>query len=75
MEQIKNYKEGFNRGYLQLKLKDANEAQKEIWSALGINNRTTFHFYKIGKVECKASQAEEVERVFKKYGITDIWGK
>jgi hypothetical protein len=75
MEQVKNYKDGFNKGYMQLKLKDKNEAKQEIWDALGINNRNSFYQYLYGKIECRASQAESVERIFSKYGIKDIWGE
>ena len=71
-----DYKAGFNAGYSQLQLKDSVAATDELWEALGINNRESFRFYRIGQIECKVSQAVAVEEVFRKYGITEnIWGK
>jgi transcriptional regulator with XRE-family HTH domain len=75
MERITNYKEGFCKGYGQLQIKDKDSAYKELWSALGVSSRTALSQYRRGKIEPKASQAEAVEKVFKKYGITEIWGK
>lgn len=72
----KNYKEGFNAGFVQLQVKDVKEATAELWEAIGINNRNSFSQYKNGEIEPKASQAVAIELVFKKYGITEnIWGK
>ena len=73
---IKDYKEGFNAGFMQLRQIDVEAATKELWQALGINNRNTFAAYKFGRIEPKASQAVAVELVFRKYGVTtNIWGK
>jgi len=70
------YKKGFNSGYMQLRLLDVEEATKNLWLALGINNRNSFADYRYGKKEPKASQAVAVELVFYKYSITNnIWGK
>lgn len=70
------YKEGFNAGYVQLQVKDLEAATKDLWTALGINNRNSFAHYKSGKIETKASQAVAVELTFRKYGVTrNIWGK
>jgi hypothetical protein len=74
-QQISIYKEGFSNGYGRLQIKDKESAYKELWAALEINNRVSFYQYRDGKIETKASQAEAVENVFKKYGITNIWGK
>ena len=72
----KNYKEGFNAGFMQLRQCDVKQATKELWEALGISNRESFRYYRDGKIEPKASQAAAVELVFAKYGITEnIWGK
>ncbi|MDR1459698.1 MAG: hypothetical protein LBI60_05745 [Bacteroidales bacterium] len=77
MENIekKPYKKGFNKGFLQVKLGDEETVKKEIEKALSAKNRNTFYVYKKGVVECKASQAVEIECIFRKYGITDVWGK
>ena len=70
-----DYKAGFLSGYNQLRVGDVQTATKELWAALGINNKVSFFKYRDGDIEPKASQAAAVEAVFHKYGITDIWGK
>ena len=76
MSETTIYKEGFNAGFMQLRQIDVEAATKELWQALGINNRNTFAAYKFGRIEPKASQAVAVELVFRKYGVTtNIWGK
>ena len=75
-ERNDNLQEGFNAGFMQLRQIDVEAATKELWQALGINNRNTFAAYKFGRIEPKASQAVAVELVFRKYGVTtNIWGK
>ena len=74
--EIMIYKEGFNSGFQQLRQMDVADATKELWEALGINNRESFRYYLTGKIEPKASQAVAVELVFNKYDITEnIWGR
>jgi hypothetical protein len=71
-----DYKDGFNAGFVQLQVKDTEAATTELWAALGINNRVSFGHYRYGRIEPKASQAADVEKVFHKYGVTqNIWGK
>jgi hypothetical protein len=71
----KNYKAGFSAGFAQLQLKYLPAAQKELYEILGIKNRNSFTQYKNGQNEVKASTAEEIEEMFKKYGVTEnIWG-
>jgi len=74
-DEITKYKEGFNAGWQQLRQKDVAECRKEICKVLGVNNRNSFIYYKNGNIEPKVSQAFEIEKIFKKYGITNIWGK
>nr|UVY30461.1 MAG: hypothetical protein [Bacteriophage sp.]UWD60322.1 MAG: hypothetical protein [Bacteriophage sp.]UWG16698.1 MAG: hypothetical protein [Bacteriophage sp.] len=51
------------------------EVVAELYKALGINNRNSFYAYRDGKIEPKVTQAEAVESVFNRYGITEnIWG-
>lgn len=76
MREIMIYKEGFRAGFQQLRQMDVEEATKELWEAIGINNRESFRYYLDGRIEPKASQAVAIELVFAKYGITEnIWGK
>lgn len=69
------YTAGFHKGWNQLRLMDTQQAQKELMDALGIKNKMSWNKYRNGQIEPKASQAAKVEEVFKKYGITNVWGK
>ena len=70
------YNDGFNAGFVQLRIKDKRAATTELWAALGINNRVSFSQYLYGQIEPKASQAAAIENVLAKYGVTkNIWGK
>lgn len=70
----KNYR-GFKRGIQQLKVGDYKAAIEELYKALGINNRTSFVAYRDGRTIPKATQAEAVESVFNRFGVTaNIWG-
>ena len=69
------YTAGFHKGWNQLRLKDVEPAKKELMQALGINNKMSWNKYRNGQIEPRASQAANVEAIFKKYGITNIWGK
>ena len=51
MSETTIYKEGFNAGFMQLRQIDVEAATKELWQALGINNRNTFAAYKFGRIE------------------------
>lgn len=76
MGEITTYKEGFNAGFEQLRQMDVKDATRDLWVALGINNRNTFREYRTGKKEPKAGQAVAVEFVFRRYGVSiNIWGK
>lgn len=49
MSETTIYKEGFNAGFMQLRQIDVEAATKELWQALGINNRNTFAAWKVGR--------------------------
>lgn len=65
----------FKKGYGQIQQKHLPEVRKDLMQALGVNNRVSLSRYKNGLTEPKLSQAEAVEQVFSRYGITDIWGE
>ena len=59
----------------QVKVGDYKEVVEELKKALGINNRNSFYAYRDGAIEPKVTQAEAVEGVFKRFGVTkNIWG-
>ena len=67
--------QGFRAGLNQVRVGDYGAVCKELMAALSINNRTSFAHYASGRQEMKITQAEAVEGVFIKYGITrNIWG-
>ena len=61
---------GFTKGLNQVKMGDYKAVVAELYRALGIN----FYAYRDGKIEPKVTQAEAVESVFNRFGITNIWG-
>ena len=65
----------FQRGFGQIQNKDLPAVRKELMKALGVTSRMSLNNYLNGKVIPKVPQAEAVETVFNRYGITDIWGE
>lgn len=72
----KQVKTGFEKGLNLVKFGDYKAVVAELYTALGISNRTSFAAYKRGAIELKVAQATAIEGVFAKYGIskTQIWG-
>jgi len=67
--------DGFRRGLNQVRIGDYTEVREELMAALGINNRNSLAAYASGRQEMKVTQAEAVEGVFNRYGVTsNIWG-
>lgn len=55
---------------------DYSEVREALMDALGIANRNSLAAYASGRQEMKVSQAEAVEAVFNRYGVThNIWGE
>lgn len=67
-------KSSFLKGYNQVQRKDMVAVRTEIMSVLNFKDRQAFYARLHGKVEPRVSEAEAIEAVFKKYGITEIWG-
>lgn len=67
---------GFEQGLNLVKFGDYKAVVAELYSVLGINNRTSFAAYKRGAIEPKVSQVAAIESVFAKYGVSkqQIWG-
>ncbi len=73
--QQKSKQQGFRSGLNQVKMGDYKKVVKELKKALGINNRNSFYAYRDGAIEPKVTQAEAVEGVFNRFGVTkNIWG-
>ena len=64
---------GFLKGLGQVQEKDSTNVRNELMAALGVASRMSLSNYSRGLIETKVSQANAVELVFNKYGITEIW--
>jgi len=73
MEQTNKY--SFKKGFGQVQNKDLPAIRIELMKALGVANRMSLSLYLNGKIEPKVGQADAVTKVFKKYGIIEIWGE
>ena len=66
---------GFRAGLSQIRIGEYDEVREALMGALGIANRNSLAAYASGRQEMKVSQAEAVESVFNRYGVTsNIWG-
>ena len=65
----------FKNGYGHVRNKDLPAVKSEIMTVLGIETRMAWSQRLNGKVEPKVTEAEAIEGVFKKYGVTKIWGE
>ena len=70
-----NENQGFGAGWQQLRLIDTKAVKQEIMQILGVTTEASFHNYKRGRLIPDRLEAEQIENVFRKYGITEIWGK
>lgn len=64
----------FQKGFSLVKQKDAANVRAEIMEALGITTRSSWGARLNGTVEPKVSEAQQIEAIFAKYGIKDVWG-
>jgi len=72
---LQKYEEGFQKGFLQVQLKDKVAMYEDLKEALNVKTTLSVRLYMTGKRELRASQIIAVEQVFKKYNITDVWGR
>lgn len=67
-------KYGFEKGFGQLKVGDAAKVKAEIMEALGITSRPAWGRRLKGEQEPKISEYQKIEKIFRKYGVKNIWG-
>lgn len=65
----------FQPGWQQLTKKQAVAVRTAIKEGLNITTNGGFYKRMRGEGEPTVSEAAIIERAFKKYGITNIWGK
>lgn len=71
MKKLKKY--GFKNGYDQVPRCYVLKVRDEIKEALGLNCDVSFYNRLNGKIEPRVSEAEAIEKVFRKYNISSIW--
>lgn len=64
----------FQRGFSQVMQKDVANVRAEIMTVLDITTRSSWSARLNGAVEPKVSEAQQIEAIFAKYGINDVWG-
>ena len=64
----------FKKGWNQLTAKDQAQVRSQIMRALGIQSIPSFYPRLNGAIEPKVTEAEAIEKIFKKRGIKNIWG-
>lgn len=66
----------FRKGLRELKVKDAPAARAQILSILGVTTKQSFAYYANGRAQTlDVEKARRIEEVFRRYGISDPWGK
>ena len=65
----------FKKGWKQLKHVDVLLCREQLMKALGLTSTPPFYQRLNGKVEPKVTEAEAIERIFARYGITEVWGE
>lgn len=64
----------FEKGFNQIPVGLVKKVKKELMEVLDIKSKPAWLNRLRGNVEPKVSEASAIETVFKKYGITKIWG-
>ena len=65
----------FNKGWSQLRQCDISKCRKELMAAFNVTTRAAFLQRLKGNVIPNVLEAHNVETVFAKYGIKDVWGE
>ena len=62
------------KGWAQVRQCDVANCRKELMQVLNVTTRAAFLQRKKGNVIPNVLEANNLEQVFAKYGITDVWG-
>ena len=68
-------KNSFKKALGQIKVNDTEKVKKEIMEALKIVTRQAWANRRDGKTGLLVDEKEAIENIFKKYGVTKIWGE
>jgi hypothetical protein len=65
----------FRKGWNQVRKKDAKKIKAEIMTAFEIRGRMSWIRHLNGTIEPKISEYKKINSIFRKYGITEVWGE
>ena len=65
----------FAKGWSQVRQGDVAACRKDLMDALNVTTRAAFLQRLKGNVIPNVLEAHNVEKVFAKYGIKDVWGE
>lgn len=65
----------FKKGYRKLRVCDVENFRADAMKTLGDITEQTFRNRLNGKVVPRMDEVNAIETLFKKYGVTDIWGE
>lgn len=71
-KQTKNTK-SFSNAWSRVRQCDAKAVQEEIMTALSIRSRTSFYNRMHGVIAPRLCEAEAIEGIFAKYGVSPVW--
>ena len=63
------------KGYMQIRKCDEEKFRAEFMEMFGLRSRLSFYNRINGRTEPKLSEIQKISALFKKYGVTDIWGE
>lgn len=64
---------GFQKGYNAVPIGKQEELRMKLRIIIGGSTRAKMLYWKTGKTIIHPEMAKKIERVFKTYGISDIW--
>ena len=71
---IRKDKYSFERGWSQRRVMDEESIKSEIMAVCRINNRNSWYARLKGNIIPRMDEKEEIEEIFAKRGIKDVWG-
>ena len=64
---------GFTRGMGQVPMAKSEEIRRKLRSIIGGQTRSKMSYWLNGATIIQPDSARKIERLFNRYGITDIW--
>ena len=64
----------FEKGFSRVMYKDVQAVRKEIMDALHITTYIQFRRRLKGEIIPRVTEKEDIEKIFRKYRVNDIWG-